>query len=83
MDLEIAPFQRKTHQNFYSPTHLSIFQCVGTPDDTKNVKTIFDFCPRVLKHVMGYRSHSVLYAGFRLLKVIVFDVVDDVIRLTP
>jgi hypothetical protein len=68
---------------FYVPTHLNIFQCVGTPDDTKNIQTIFDFCSRVLKYIMGYRSHRVLYTGFRLLKVIVFDVVDEILRITP
>jgi hypothetical protein len=32
---------------------------------------------------MGYRSHSVPYAGFLLLKVIVLDVVDEVLHITP
>ena len=62
----------------------SVYFSVLEPLTTqKNVQTIFDFCPRVLKHVMGYRIHSVLYAGFRLLKVIVFGVVDEVITITP
>ena len=34
--LSLCHFKKKTHRNFYSPTNLSIFQCVGTPDDTKN-----------------------------------------------
>ena len=81
MDLQLAPFQRKPHQNFYGPTHLSIFQCVGTPDDAINNQPIFDFCLRVLKHVVCYRCHSVLYTGFRPLKVIVSDVVDEILRI--
>ena len=82
-DLEITPFQRKTHQNFIALSIHLYFSVLAPLTSQKIIQTIFDFCPRVLKHVMGYRSHSVPYPGFRLLKVIVFDVVDDVIRLTP
>jgi hypothetical protein len=29
-------------------------------------------------HALGHRSHSVHYDGFKLLKVVVFDLVDEV-----
>lgn len=46
------------------------------------MQAVFDLCPQVLKHVVGDRSHSVPYAGFQLLKVVVVDLVDEVIHLT-
>jgi hypothetical protein len=49
---------------------------------TRNIQAVFDLCPQVLKNVVGYRSHCVPYAGFQLLKVVAFDLVDNVIHLT-
>jgi hypothetical protein len=43
---------------------------------------IFDLCPRVLDHVVGYCSQSGPYASFQLLKIVVFDLV-DVLHMTP
>jgi hypothetical protein len=45
---------------------------------TTNIQMIFDFCPRVLKHFVGYRSNIVLYAVFEPLRIVVFDLVDEV-----
>lgn len=42
-----------------------------------NIEMIFNPCLHVLKHVLGYHSH-ITYAGFQLLKVNVFDLVDEV-----
>lgn len=42
-----------------------------------NIETIFNPCLHVLKHGLGYHSH-ITYAGFQLLKVIVFELVDEV-----
>ena len=56
---------------------------VANPDGTTNIQTIFDLCPRVLKHVVGYCSHSIACANFQLLKIVVFDQVDDVLHTTP
>jgi hypothetical protein len=43
-----------------------------------NIQTIFNLCPHVLNHVLGYCSHSIPYASLQLLKIIVFDLVDEV-----
>jgi hypothetical protein len=42
-----------------------------------NNETIFNPCLYVLKHALGYHSH-ITYAGFQLLKIIVFDLIDEV-----
>lgn len=54
----------------------------GTTGGTRSIQAVFDLCPQVLNHVMSYRSYSVPYAGFQLLKVVVFDLVEEVIHLT-
>jgi hypothetical protein len=35
-----------------------------------NIQMIFNFCPCVLKNDVGCSSHSILYAGFQLLKIV-------------
>jgi hypothetical protein len=45
---------------------------------TTNIQNVTDVFPRVLKHVVGYRS----LAGFQLLKVVVCDLVDKVLYIT-
>jgi hypothetical protein len=49
-----------------------------TPDDATNNQTIFDLCACVLKHIVDIRSHSVPYASFQLLNIVVFDLVGKV-----
>jgi hypothetical protein len=39
--------------------------------------------PRCLKHVWRYRSHSVPYEGFQVLKVADLNVVDNALHITP
>jgi hypothetical protein len=39
--------------------------------------------PRCLMHVWCYRSHNVLHAGFRALKVVDLNLVDNVLQITP
>jgi hypothetical protein len=51
---------------------------VSTPGETTNTQTISDFCPRVVKNVVGYCSLSVPYVGFKVLKIVVVDLVDEV-----
>jgi hypothetical protein len=41
---------------------------VGSHDGMTNIQTILDLVPRCLKHVWCNHSHSVPYAGFRVLK---------------
>lgn len=41
-------------------------------------QTIFNISRRVLKHCVGYCNHVFPYAGFRLLKIVVFDRVSEV-----
>jgi hypothetical protein len=51
---------------------------VGTPLGMTYIQTIFNLCSHVLSHVVGYRSHSIPYTNLQLLKIIVFDLVDEV-----
>jgi hypothetical protein len=55
---------------------------VGTAAVTTTTQAIFDLRPRVLKHAVRYRSHSVPRAGFHLLKILVFDLGDEVFHVT-
>jgi hypothetical protein len=50
---------------------------LGIPRGMTNIETLFNPCLRVLKHVVGYHSH-ITYAGFQLLKITVFHLVDEV-----
>jgi len=50
---------------------------LGIPGGMTNIEMIFNPCLHVLKHVLGYHSH-ITYAGYQLLKIIVFDLVDEV-----
>ena len=54
---------------------------VGTLGGTRNIHLIFDICPCFVKNVVGYCSHSVPYVRFQLLKIVVFDPVDDVLHI--
>jgi len=51
---------------------------VSTTGGTTNTRGIFSLSPSVLKHGMDYRDHSFSCAGLLLLKVVVFDLVDEV-----
>jgi hypothetical protein len=42
-----------------------------------NVQTMFDTYPCVLKKVVGYRSDGVPYENFQILKVFVFDRINE------
>jgi hypothetical protein len=39
---------------------------------------MFDLSSHVWKYDVGYCSQSLLFAGFQLLKIVVFDFVDEV-----
>jgi hypothetical protein len=56
---------------------------VGSLGGTTNIQTIFDLVPFSLKHVRCYRSHSVSYVGFQVLKVVDLNLVDNVPHITP
>jgi hypothetical protein len=53
----------------------------STPGGTTNIRGIFNLCLRVLKHGMDYRDHNYSYVGFVLLKVVVFDLVNEVAHI--
>jgi hypothetical protein len=55
---------------------------VTTPRGTTNIQTTFDLCTHALKLVVGYRNHGVPYAGFQQLKIVVFDLVDEVLHIS-
>jgi hypothetical protein len=73
--IRVAPLQRKTP--VVSTTFVSILQR-GHP--VRHDKYPADVRPssHVWKYVVGYCSHSLLIAGFQLLKIVVFDLVDEV-----
>jgi hypothetical protein len=50
---------------------------VGNPAGMTNIQTMFDTSPSVLKKGAGYRSDGVPYADFQILKVFVFDCVNE------
>jgi hypothetical protein len=54
---------------------------VGTAAGTTS-QAIFDLRPRVLKQAVRYRSHSDPHAGFQLLKILIFDLGDEVFHVT-
>ena len=43
-----------------------------------NIQMIFESYVYVLKHIVDYHSHSVPYACFQVLKIVVYDLVDGV-----
>jgi hypothetical protein len=50
---------------------------------TTNFQTIFDFVPRCLKQVGCYRTQSVSYAGFQVLKIVDLNPVNNVLHIIP
>jgi hypothetical protein len=52
---------------------------VGSLGGATNIQTIFDLLPRWLKLVLCYRSKSVPYGGFQVLKVVDLDLVENVL----
>jgi len=48
-----------------------------------NMQMICRLFPHFLKHVVGFRGHSVPYVGSQLLKIFAFDLIDDVLSLSP
>jgi hypothetical protein len=67
-DLHFAPLQRKTLKSLFWTTALVDFN-VGTSTATTVIQIIFKFSPCVLKHAVGYQSHSVPCMGFWMQKV--------------
>jgi hypothetical protein len=75
--------KKGSYQSFYKYITFSINVSVGSLGGTTNIRTIFDLVQRCLKHIWCYRSHSVPYAGFQVLKVIDLNLVDNVLHITP
>jgi hypothetical protein len=74
-----------TYQSFFSRVYITfpINFYVGSLGGTTNIQTIFDLVPRCLKYVWCYRSHSIFYTGFQVLKVFDLKLVDNVFHTTP
>jgi hypothetical protein len=73
-----------TNGNYNSSEYVifSINFYVGSLGETPNIQMIFEIVPRCLKHVWCYRSHSVPYAVFQVLKVVDLNLIDNVLH-TP
>ena len=56
---------------------------VGILCGTRNFPTVFDLCPQPLNHVVGCCSHSIPHAGFKVLEVVVFPLVNDLFSYYP
>lgn len=76
-DIRCAPQQRKTLKFYFWLLPKLIDFNVGKPAGVTNIQTMFDTSPSVLKKVVGYRSEGVTYANFQILKVFVFDHVNE------
>ena len=74
----LAHYSGKLSEFFFSMLLASLDFSVGSPGGTTHIQTILDVCPRVSKNVMGYCSHSVPFPGFQTLKIVDFDLVDEV-----
>jgi hypothetical protein len=48
-----------------------------------NIQVVFNPSPHVLKLDVGYYPHSLPYVGFQLLKIVVFELLDEVLHTTP
>jgi hypothetical protein len=62
---------------FFWLLHTVVNFNVGTPGGMTNIQTLFNLCPHVLSRVVGYCSHRIPYASLQLLKIMVFDLVDE------
>jgi hypothetical protein len=78
-----TPLQRETVKAFSDYITFSMYFNVGFIGGTTNIETIFDLVLRCLKHVWCYRSHSVPYSDFQILKVVDLNLVDNVLHITP
>ena len=75
------PYRQVQEQRFFErllAIHTLEDLNTSTPGGTTNTRGIFNLSPRLLKHGIDYRDHSFSCAGFLLLKVVVFDLVDEV-----
>ena len=68
----LAHYRGKLSKFFIWLLSASVDFSVGSPRGTADIQMIFDVCPHV------YRSHSVPFPGFQTLKIVVFDLVDEV-----
>jgi hypothetical protein len=80
---ELHNYKRKLSKVFSQYITLSVNLNVDSLGGTTNIQTLFDLVPRCLKHVWCYRSHSVRYAGFQVLKVVALNLVHNVLHITP
>jgi hypothetical protein len=69
--------KRKTLKYFMTITYHITFK-FGTPGGMTKIQMILDICPRVLKHVVGYNSHSETCGDFELLQIALFDLIEGV-----
>jgi hypothetical protein len=69
-----------TKENYHSFSEYITFSSLG---GKTSIQTIFDPVPRCLKQVWCYRSHSLPYVGYQVLKVVDLIPVDDVLHISP
>jgi hypothetical protein len=51
---------------------------VGIAVGRTNIRTVFDVCQRVLEYFVCYRGQRLSCTVFQLLKIVVFDLEDEV-----
>jgi hypothetical protein len=68
--------KRKNLEVSFWPTYRSRFKFC-TPGVTSVLQMVLHNCPRVLKHVVCYRSHSFHSECFELLDIVAFDLDDE------
>jgi hypothetical protein len=67
---------------FFLYITFSIYFNVGSLGGMTNIQMIFYLVPNCLKHVWCYRSHSVIYARFQVLKGVDLNLVDNVLDIS-
>jgi len=81
--IQFVPLHMNAFKAFFGLLPTLVDFTVGIPGGTTNIQLIFDICPCFVTDVVGCCSHSVPYVGFQLLKIVVFDPVDDVLHIIP
>ena len=56
---------------------------MGPAGGMTNIQVVFDPSPHILKLVVGCFTDSVPYVGFQPLKIVVFELLGEVLHTTP
>jgi hypothetical protein len=84
LDFQLLHYKGKLSKFFFFGLLLALAAFkVGTPGGTTNIQTIFDVCPRILKHAVCYHSYSIPFSGLQLLEIFVLNLAGEFLDITP